>query len=239
MRVVSVPIGLRAAAAVLFSFIPLAILEAHFLRTWPIQNVAVVAVLSVALLSLLLLNGKKGALPLIFTLFTGWTLGGGWLAVRNRDAGLGYLILLQSAFFFLFLMWIRWEFQRSFIDPQLRWFQGMPRPLPWMRCQIEIPGASTELRVGRLDREGVFLFCGGASQEKARALWAAAGKTGLIDVVLRLRDRELGARGVIRGVLDRGIDGFGIGLQFSGMTPDARKALGDFIEYLRGEGYEV
>jgi hypothetical protein len=122
---------------------------------------------------------------------------------------------------------------RSFFDPQLRWYQGLPRPIPGLKCRL--PGASpkSDFRVSRLDGDGAFIYVETEGTLKFSDLPES-------EMIFSFRDRQVRCRGVPVRSLAKGA-GFageaGAGFQFRGMPPDSRKELGDFVEILRGEGH--
>jgi hypothetical protein len=123
---------------------------------------------------------------------------------------------------------------RAFFNPKLKWYQGLPKPIPGLKCVVRHGDHERELRVGRIGADGAFLFSNGAVL------------TDLIDWKLRhrsrvktelnfiFRNRQVHCQGLPVRVLE---GNQGAGFQFCGMTPDTLKEMGDFIEVLRGEGY--
>jgi hypothetical protein len=105
----------------------------------------------------------------------------------------------------------------------MSWYEDLPRAIPEVLCAY---GDKIGLRVCRLDADGAFIF------SNKDALAVKSGDHAVL--TFGFRDKAVECHGVPVRVLrgDRGI-----GFQFRGMSPDAKKKLGDFIEILRGEGH--
>jgi hypothetical protein len=88
-------------------------------------------------------------------------------------------------------------------------------------------------QVCNLDRDGAYLFVAD-NAEVADFLPNESGNNEKMDLVFRFRDREIRCAGTPVSRLSRAAGG---GFQFRGLSPDAQKDIGDFIETLRGEGY--
>jgi hypothetical protein len=154
-----------------------------------------------------------------------WILISFWMALRIGVTSLAFFGLGLLFFWGLVLALTHRELRRSFLDPRISWYQGLPQPISGVKCRI----GDDEFRVGRLDREGVFIF-----RERA---FGPAGKEKQTPLHFQFRDKEVACSGSpIRALIRQGKT-YGIGLRFAGMTPDARKKLGDFVETLKGEGY--
>ena len=102
-------------------------------------------------------------------------------------------------------------------------------------AQVRTPhilGMRDDLKVSRIDDQGAFVFAGGATgifrlRRRAQA-----------EMIFSYRDQAIKCRGIpIRSLEERSGSAVAIGFQFRGMSPDARKELGDFVETLRGEGH--
>ena len=245
MRVLLVPARLRLAAALLFLCVPLAAFETVVVTRapwWRLPYSAIglwssVALLLVLPLSAWLLRGRAWVGGAAQAFFITWLLLGAWVAVRTRNPGLGFLTVLQLALFGAWLTWIRHELGRSFFDPRMRWYQGLPRPLPGIACHVAWSDRELDCRVSRLDREGAFVFApppAADADAAARAALVALRTDVRSELTFRFRERVIHCSGrPVRALAgDRGA-----GFQFDGLEPDSRKQLGDFIELLKGEGY--
>lgn len=195
---------------------------------------ALVALLVIPL-AVMIDRGRRWAFRVSMALGIAWSAFAVLASVWGRNTGLGYYSVLLSGYWVLIYYVLRGELERSFLDPRVQWYQGAPRPVPGLSCVVlsgEGQGQDQELRVSRLDEDGVFLFGGSAALEKKSPM----------NLRLRYRGKELPCRGVPVAVLEGAAQGRaaakgGVGFQFEGMSPDARKRLGDFVEELRGEGH--
>jgi hypothetical protein len=235
MTVLSVPGRLRVATLVLLLSIPLAALQTVIATRapwWrlPYKSMGVWAI-AVAMICIplggWLAYGKRWAygLTAMFAFF--WLVLSAWIALRLRYPTLGFFALFLLVYFGVLLLWLRSEIGRSFFDPQLPWYQGAPKPMPGLRCQLLLSEKRTiDVKVGRLDAEGVFIFADtGVPALRARQK---------VEIEFTLRDRTVRCHGYPMRAL---IGGLGFGLQFRKLSPDLRKELGDFVESLKGEGY--
>jgi hypothetical protein len=184
-------------------------------------------------ISIWLSQGRKWAIGVCAAFSAVWCLGSVWTAVRLQHPLLGYYTVILLLYFSAVIAWLRHEISRSFFDPQLKWYQGLPRPIPGLYCELVLGDRKADFRVSRIDREGAFLFSEGRKGEEILPL-ELARLGGKPDLVFHFRDRELKCQGHAMRVLSEGL---GVGLQFVGLTPDVRKQMGDFVELLQGEGY--
>ena len=164
-------------------------------------------------------SGKRIGLVLTGLFGLLWSLLSAWVSYRNGNPGLAFFTLFLCLFWVLIYFFLRLEMGRSFLDPGLKWYQGMPTPIPGLVCQ-------SIFKVSRIDEDGAFIFSTDQSKiEHSQQLQ---------EIVLAFRGREIKCSGKTISLL-RGQTG--LGFQFSGMSADGRKELGDFVEMLRGEGY--
>jgi hypothetical protein len=117
---------------------------------------------------------------------------------------------------------------RSFFDPRMAWYQGLPVPIPSLTCELQ----GAEFRVSRIDRDGAFLYRKRGPFAEAEP--AAFAPKGPLSARFRFRDLEVECSGDPVTVIEPGA---GVGIRFSRMAPDSRKKLGDFVELLEGEGH--
>lgn len=240
MRVISVPRGLRTAGFAFLLTIPLAALHmvvASRAPWWhlPYRNIAIASLVAFILsmsLAWAFVQGRRWALPLAVAFSSAWILGSGWIALRMRHVTLAYFTLFLAFSLWVLLSLLKRELGRSFFDARLAWYEGLPKPLAGLVCQLQSGGKKADFKVSRLDREGAFIFAEGKqrlSNKEFRKLSEDA------EMVFRFRDREVRCKAIPRTILGRGLGG---GFQFAGNSTDHLKSLGDFIEGLRGEGYE-
>jgi hypothetical protein len=184
-------------------------------------------------LALWLQGGKKWALTVGAVLACLWILVSTGLAIHTKQPSLGFFTLFLVVFFSGVLNWLNRELGRSFFDPQIRWFQQLPKPLPGLSCEVARQGAKhaewESFRVSRIDEEGAFLFRE-RQPERARVFT----RKDRLSLKFTFRGRQVEAAGVpVRDL--RG--GWGVGVQFKGLKADDYKEIGDFVEILRGEGH--
>ncbi|MGZ3689679.1 MAG: hypothetical protein ACXWPM_13025 [Bdellovibrionota bacterium] len=236
MRVLSTPGRLRLATAALFLCIPLAAIEiviasklpwwripARTLGMWSL-SIFLICVPLAAWLS----AGRRWALQLTTLFLSAWVILSGWIAIRNHNTSVGFYAILLAFLFLTEMRWVRREMGRSFYDPLLPWFQGLPKPIPGLVCQLNVGGGDAfPVQVSRMDREGAFLF-------HAREPLPALKSGQRFDVDFDFRNRKFHCQARPMRALSTGL---GAGFQFQGLSADLRKELGDFVEVLRGEGY--
>jgi hypothetical protein len=168
-------------------------------------------------------------------------LAGAWCALtfiaafRVANPALGFFSLPLALYWIAELAWLRSEMGRSFFDPRMRWYQGAPRAIPGLRCQVAADdGRRADARVSRIDDQGAFLLAGpGEGLFRLRPGEEA-------EMIFVYRDRRVRCAGApVRAVEGEGGQMLAAGFLFSpaAMTADARKELGDFVESLRGEGH--
>ena len=121
----------------------------------------------------------------------------------------------------------------------MAWFEGLPRPIPGLACKLIEEGREIHLRVGRIDREGIFVF----SQRKdpiplsspaVSSSWKAIMKKKHLNLVLSFGKAQIACQGV--PILSLG-QWRGMGIQFEKVSADLRKEIGDFVEVLSEAGY--
>jgi len=244
MKVIAVPVRHRLAIAAIFFCVPLAALETLVVRRASLRMLLSVFAekwtIGVAMfclaLCLPLFRGKRWALDLLTGGALVWLVTGAWTAIRMRHTGLGlFTIALAPVFLSLYLK-LKQEMSRSFFDPMMSWYQGMPKTLPHIKCRLAWDHLDVECKVGRVDREGAFLFCTQTPEGTGSGLAPLSSLTKKTNarLTLQFREREVScnARPMVTGR-----EGQGAGLRFVDIAPDAGKQLGDFIETLKGEGY--
>ncbi|HLD99221.1 MAG TPA: hypothetical protein VJB59_03115 [Bdellovibrionota bacterium] len=241
MKLVSVPKGLRLATALVFMIVPLAALEVAIIARapwWklPLRNMAYASGIGsviCVLFSMAFLSGRKWALY-VMAYFAGvWVLASGVIAIRMRYPGQGFFTVLLLFYVTVLLFWLWKELSRSFFDPRLMWYQGLPKAIPGLKCTLITGDKSIDCKVCRLDSEGAFIYHAAADSGAALPV-EALGRRNRSDLVFWFRDRQFRCCGVpMRSLHSR----FGAGFQFQDVSSDTRKELGDFVELLWGEGY--
>jgi len=243
MQMVFVPRGLKRAVLALSLCVPLAAFEVILVKRapwWrlPYQQIglscAPVFILCVAL-SIFLMRGRKFAL--YATAFSGavWFLSNGWMALRLHYPSLGIFALILGGLMLAHLAWLNFELSRSYLDPRMHWYEGLPQPIPGLVCELRSSSTREKYRVARLDREGVFIFRDHSRGDSPQSM--GFGKPDSRELFLSFRDRQVWCLGVpVRTFSRMGAESV-VGFQFRDMSADSRKVLGDFVEALKGEGY--
>lgn len=240
MQVISVPQGLKAAVAALALSMPLCALQVILMKQAPwwklpyarIGMTCLPALILFAVLAAMLLRGRMSGFYLALASGVAWFASTASTAVRLHNVSLGFFSVFLGLFLLLFFTWLKSELGKSFFDPKLRWYEGLPRSIPGLSCEIVGYEPREVYRVSRLDRDGAFLF-----RERAVEGLTGAARRSENELVFSFRDREIQCSGVPIRFLSRSGAKCGVGFQFKKMSPDMQKALGDFVETLKGEGY--
>lgn len=240
MRVILVPVRLRLVAASLFFCVPLVALETVIVTRapwWklPYQSIAIWSAsifLLILPLSIWFMRGRSGAARALEVFLSVWLVLNAWVAANSRSSALGFFTLLLLGLFGAWIAWARYELGRSFFDPRMSWYQGLPRPMPGVTCRVAWSDRELDCRVSRLDRQGAFIFQ--SSLQSGEEPLTTLRTDVRSELTFRFRERTVRCTGVpVRALAgDRGA-----GFQFDGLAPDLRKQLGDFIEALKGEGH--
>lgn len=249
MQMVFVPTGLKRAVQALALCVPLAAFEVILVKRapwWrlPYQQIGFVCApvfVACVILSILLLKGRRIGWYATAVLDGFWFLSIGWIALRLHYPSLGIFGLILGGVMLAHLAWLKLELGRSYIDPRMHWYEGLPQSVPGLACEVR-PQAERaersqkdEYRVSRLDREGVFVFRDNSSATAHRA--EKFGKPENVELLLSFREKQARCVGVPVCVFDRMGSESIVGFKFRDMSADSRKLLGDFVEALKGEGY--
>ncbi|MCM2277601.1 MAG: hypothetical protein NDJ89_05950 [Oligoflexia bacterium] len=237
MQVLSAPFTLRAARVAFWASALLAAAETLVVSRapwWrmPYRDMLVSAAAAIAVTGPLgwwMSRGRNWAWSASAVISALWLLLTLGMSLRMRSPSLGYFTIFLGVYLTAVLAWLRAEMGRSYLDPELRWFQGLPKAIPEVSCEL----GSTAFRVCRLDREGTLIFASDGKTSERQALDAAVA-SGNTELVFRFRARVLRCAARPMSRLDRAV---GAGFRFGKLVPDTRKELGDFIEMLEGEGY--
>lgn len=234
---ISIPPGLRRLTLALWLCVPVAILETLLVSRASVTGIArekiiasgIPTAMACALLGFPVLFAWRPVWGALGCVFGAWLGSAAWMAFRDHNFGLALFAVLLAVFQSLYLVWLRIELGRSFCDPRVRWYHGLPTPIPGLVCDL---GTSDRFRVSALDRKGIFLYreTGGATPD-----WVVGRQAR--ELALCFRDRRVRCRGIPVRALRRAGEFRGVGLRFAGMSPDMLKQLGDFVEVLKGEGY--
>jgi len=241
MIVLSVPLRLRLSVSALFLCIPLIAIEVIIATRapwWklPYRNItywSLTFALICVPLSVWLVSAKKWAFTLSVVLSGAWIFASAWAALRMQYPPLGFFTIFLLFFWVVELSWLKTELERSFFDPQMGWFQGLPKPIPGLRCQLGVGERVVDLRVSRIDRDGVFVFSQVEGGKPSSVLSSLLERRKL-EMTFHFRDRQIACQGTPTLSIGMGI---GAGIQFLWVSADLKKEIGDFVEVLRGEGY--
>lgn len=163
------------------------------------------------------------------------TWGAGWvtwiyfLASQNRGVGLGFLGFAIGIYWILICLTLFKELARSYWNPKLRWYEGVPAAVPQLICRIE---EETEVRLSRADQDGLFVFL----KNPPTKLSEFFGRKKKMEVSFSFQGTFV--RCFCRPTVEvTRSPAKGYGLRFDGNSPDIRKEIGDLLERLRVEGY--
>lgn len=189
---------------------------------------ALVAFLVFMPIILFLLKGYDWALIVIAVLGAAWSVVTGIIAIKTSSTGLGFYTGFIVLLWLGYHHWLSVEFSRSYFDPRMKWYEGRPRAIPGVLCEVSNEKFSQLLEVSRLDRDGCFIFIrqGAAPLPETKLQY---------ELSFNYREKKVRARGIPVRLLEGGQGG---GFLFEFSSPDQKKEMGDFIEVLRGEGHE-
>jgi hypothetical protein len=246
MKVIRAPRTLLASSAAVYLLVPVAVVTAgvfssHVWWDLPMADLLLagwIALAFVAPISWRLVMGRRGAWHALATgcalLCLGLLLRAAWI----RGTLQGIWAVGVSAFCTGLVAWTRHEQRRSYFDPKMPWFQGLPIAIPRLTAVVTSGAhpAGSELQVCRLNSEGMFAFSrSGAIVPETE-----------VELELRHGDPHEERKTRIAGTVVRQFEGrsskrdsgdWGVGIRFHSREPDAEKDLLDFLEVLRGEGY--
>jgi hypothetical protein len=245
MKVIRAPRTLLASSAALFLLVPVAVITAgifssHVWWDLPMAELLLagwIALVMVAPISWRLIMGRRGAWHALAAICALVCLGLLLQAAWMRGTIQGLWAVVVCGLCTVLLAWTRQEQRKSYFDPGMPWFQGLPVAIPRLTASMmsgAVP-ASGELQVCRLDSGGVFVFS------------RAGSIVPRTEVELELRHGEPHSERKTRitGTVVRQFEGrsskcesgdWGVGIQFHPLEPDAEKDFRDFLEVLRGEG---
>lgn len=237
MTLIFVPAGLRKALVTLGLSIPLSVLYVSFMRQvhWWRLSPKQMGSVGLPVLALVILLGvlvtRYRMLGCWLTLLCGatWTIMSCLATLRLHNSTLGFFSIFLGGAFTGYYFWLKMELGKSFLTPFMKWYQGLPSPLPGLDCELAEGSELKRFRVNRIDREGAFIYSTapqGLDKLPPTGEW-----------VFVFRSQKIRCHAQVVTELVRGQKKCGYGLQFKGMSADARKVLGDFIETLKGEGY--
>ncbi len=203
------------------------------------------------LLRSLVLRGKRWALMVGALGVCVWWVFSLSLALRWHELELGFFSLFMLFAFGLLFYWMRSELHVSFLDPQMGWFQGYPRPIAHLSSAIQWktspqdaaeggPSELLEAKVSRIDSRGVYLFFQNepAKKLKQSAEWKSKASDLVFYFSLRGSKPHEGVRFMAHPMsfCERG-SVLGIGFEWILMNRDESQRLALFLGELRRSGY--
>lgn len=244
MKVIYAPVGLRLTTLGLSLSAPLA--AAHYALAarvpwWrlPQREMLLLALLVLAaslFLRFWLVRGHRWTFYVTVFFAVLWSISAATLALHLKLPSIGFFTVFLLLYFTINLGAIWREIRRSYFDPEMSWYQGLPRPIPELLCELRQGAKTISCRVGRVDREGVILYAAEAGTAVIPEEMLKAGK--ISDLLFYFKSRHAGKKILCQARPIRELwTKVGAGFQFRGLTPDTQKELGQFIEGLRGEGY--
>src|SRR5689334_2432547 len=138
MIVTSVPWRLRFAVGSLLLSVPWIALEVMVTTRsgwweipWVTMSYWVFAFALIYLpLAIWLMSANRWAYYLTVGLSSLWVGVSVWMAYRMSYPTLGFFTLSLGGYLAAVLSWLKFELSRSFFNPKLSWYQGLPKPIP-------------------------------------------------------------------------------------------------------------
>jgi hypothetical protein len=182
-------------------------------------------------------DGHRWAERVLLGLGVTWEVISILLAIQLSSFALGIFAVCLAFSWTLVCVAVAHQMNQSFFDPKMNWFQSQPRPIPGIKAHLRLGETEHPVRVVRLDRNGGFVVQAGPKTAwLSKAEWNTLRKKK--QAILDLEVADTGARHAYPAqpvrILD---DPAGMGLRFSHLSADDRKALGDLVEELTGRGY--
>ena len=233
MKIIKVPNNLFFITSILILTIPISTIEQILLhnaewRNLPYEKMVFNALISGVIfipIATLICHGYKIALNLALFIGVIWCIKNTWLSFST---GLFWYLIFNVFFisYWIFTYFIiRKELKKSFLDPKMHWYQGLPKHIPSLKSSVE----KNEFRVARIDRDGAFIF---NKNKKSNINLHPEMKKHTIS--FKYRGNQISCKCEVISTLKRGV---GYGVRFSDLSWKENKQLGDFIEKLYGEGY--
>lgn len=241
MTVISIPLRLKVAASTLLLWSPLVALEVLIVSRAPTWNLpyrqALYWAVAFGMICFPLFSWvtslRKSALFLSGVLGIAWMIISVVLMIRMWFPPLGFFTVGLLAFLAFQYNWLRIELKRTFLDPQLAWYQGLPQAIPGLVCVVDDGSSVHSLQVSRLDVDGAFVFSRKNEGKIAKAIRGYASQRRL-RLKFTFKVHQLVCQAQPTLFMERGL---AMGLQFVEVTPDLKKEIQDFVEALRGEGH--
>lgn len=238
MRVLFVPLRLKAAVSFLLLFVPVAALQIVVTTRSPYWQLPIPSMLTwalaVILLSLPLMvwiaYGRRWAFHVSVILGGFWCAWSAWSALGSNNPALGFFTIGLGLLLLISYSLIRGELKRSFFEPRLAWYEGAPGTIPHLQCMFASRDGERTFRVNRIDLDGAYIVGDTDASFLEKALPVQNFR-------FSYRGCDVSCSAVPVTLYKTQGRAIGAGIQFVGMTADGRKDLCDFLECLRGEGH--
>jgi hypothetical protein len=241
MKILHTSHGLKASAFFILFSIPFGLTQLIIAMDVPWWNLPsdrvgiwAIGLLCVSLpLSLWVLRGKRWVLFVIKLFAIPWVAVSIWLAFDYQSTPLAIFAVLLFAFWLILLTWIEKEFFESFFDSKMQWYEGLPRPIPGLRCSLKTDTELYNMRVSRFDEKGAFLSLD--PFENKHALIENRGRfLKNVELEFSCQDERVAIPAKVMTILP---SEKGLGVKFQIDELDIEKSIGDFSEKLKGWGY--
>ncbi len=233
MRLIQAPRELLLASASLFALVPLSVVTAGVFSThvwWDLpvgelRWVGWIILILIAPLSWRLMMGRRGAFESLVVVIGLLCLFLGVRALAMRGTLQGVWTLTLTGLCVSLLAWIRRELAAPYFDPRMGWFAGLPPAM--VPVEARWLDLDSTLSVARLGPTGVFVFSSHGAPP--------SGQVGELE--LSFRERKVRLTGSVVRQFSHPGAGWGAGVRFGPLAPDAKKDFGDFLNAIRAEGH--
>jgi len=189
-----------------------------------------------------ILSGRKWAYYFLACLLIAWSGTNVFWSIYNADYWLSIFTVSQIFILVFIFSLIRNGFKKSYFDPQTRWYQKTPPPIPRLTADVFIKKQDQlskiynngEFKVGRLDNEGAYLFLSHFSKLKHAKKIRKELKNNNLVISLKFKEKNIYCQGKVIIFL---ASCFGVGVSFFPKDMEEQRSLQNFIEELKGDGY--
>jgi len=236
--------SLIVASSVL-SVLEVGILTPNFWWDFPGELVLKLVACTTLILSAVswhILSGRKWAYYFLGCLLVTWSILNIFWSLYSSDYWLSIFTVLQIFVLVFIFNFIRNGFKKSYFDPQTKWYQKTPSPIPRVTADVFIKKEDQllriydggEFKVGRLDDEGTYLFLSHFSKLKYSKKIKKELKNNNLIVSLKFNNKNIYCQGKVITFL---ASCFGVGISFFPKDMEEQRSLQNFIEELKGDGY--
>lgn len=161
-----------------------------------------------------------------------WILASSWVAIRFGFMNVGFTSLFVAMFATFLDRELKLDFSKSYLAPQLTWYEGLPRNLPGVFSTEVITSEASNLNrlnlgVCRFDSEGVAVFLN--DRRESQSVLPS-------QIRVRIDFQSLSIEldcGLVRTFLGGRVGGY----IFNRIQGDQLKALKEIVEQVRKYGY--